>query len=93
MTRIQTALTVLACLAVAVASGLVVTLDGLLDAYRFGINKRPVSGAVVIVEIDAKSLEEIGVWPWPRRLHGQLLDRLTAPAPVSGIFVWFMSPE
>ena len=78
MTRIQTALTVLACLAVAVASGLVVTLDGLLDAYRFGIDKRPASGDVVIVEIDARSLEEIDVWPWPRRLHGQLLDRLTA---------------
>lgn len=78
MTRIQTALTVLACLAVAVISGLVVTLDGLLDAYRFGIDKRPVSGDVVIVEIDARSLEEIGVWPWPRRLHGQLLDRLAA---------------
>ena len=78
MTRIQTALTVLACLAVAVVSGLVVTLDGLLDAYRFGIDKRPASGDVVIVEIDARSLEEIGVWPWPRRLHGQLLDRLSA---------------
>jgi signal transduction histidine kinase len=78
MTRIQTALTVLAFLAVALLSGLVVTLDGLLDAYRFGIDERPVSGDVVIVEIDAKSLEDIGVWPWPRRLHGQLLDRLTA---------------
>jgi signal transduction histidine kinase len=78
MTRIQTALTVLAFLAVAFLSGLVVTLDGLLDAYRFGIDKRPVSGDVVIVEIDAKSLEEIGVWPWPRRLHGEVLDRLTA---------------
>ncbi|HSG95860.1 MAG TPA: CHASE2 domain-containing protein, partial [Afifellaceae bacterium] len=78
MTRIQTALTVVAFLAVAFLSGLVVTLDGLLDAYRFGIDKRPVSGDVAIVEIDAKSLEEIGVWPWPRRLHGEVLDRLTA---------------
>ncbi len=78
MTRIQTALTVLVFLAVAFLSGLVVTLDGLLDAYRFGLDKRPVSGDVVIVEIDARSLEEIGVWPWPRRLHGDLLDRLTA---------------
>ncbi len=77
MTRIQTALIVLACLAIAVVSGLVVTLDGLFDAYRFGIAKRPVTGDVVIVEIDAKSLEKIGIWPWPRRLHGELLDRLT----------------
>jgi PAS domain S-box-containing protein len=78
MTRIQTALAVLVFLAVTFLSGLVVSLDGLLDAYRFGIDKRPVRGDVVIVEIDARSLEEIGVWPWPRRLHGQLLDRLTA---------------
>ena len=77
MTRIQTALTVLAFIAVAFMSGLVVTLDGLFDAYRFGIAKRPASGEVVIVEIDARSLENIGVWPWPRRLHGELLDRLT----------------
>ncbi len=77
MTRIQTALIVLACLAIAVVSGLVVTLDGLFDTYRFGIAKRPVTGDVVIVEIDAKSLEKIGIWPWPRRLHGELLDRLT----------------
>jgi len=78
MTRIQTALTVLVCLGLAVVSGLVVTLDGLLDAYRFGIDKRPASGDVVIVEIDARSLAKIGVWPWPRRLHGRLLDRLGA---------------
>lgn len=29
-----------------------------------------------MVDIDAASLREIGTWPWPRSLHGELLDRL-----------------
>jgi CHASE2 domain-containing sensor protein len=31
-----------------------------------------------VVAIDARSLNEIGVWPWPRSLHAALLDRLLA---------------
>ena len=30
------------------------------------------------VAIDAPSIEQIGVWPWPRRLHAELLQRLDA---------------
>ncbi|RDD83746.1 CHASE2 domain-containing protein [Dyella tabacisoli] len=36
------------------------------------------SDDVVIVAIDAKSLTELGRWPWPRSLHARLIDRLTA---------------
>jgi diguanylate cyclase (GGDEF)-like protein/PAS domain S-box-containing protein len=31
---------------------------------------------LVIVEIDAHSLRRLDSWPWPRRYHAQLLDRL-----------------
>ncbi len=43
---------------------------------RDGWHDRTASGSVVIVEIDAKSLAAVGRWPWPRRLHGQLIDQL-----------------
>jgi adenylate cyclase len=33
---------------------------------------------VVIVAIDAKSLDGIGRFPWPRSVYAQLIDRLTA---------------
>ncbi len=36
----------------------------------------PTSGKIVLVEIDAKSLATFGQWPWPRRLHAAIIDRL-----------------
>ena len=50
--------------------------DKLLQDTRFGLSGRLPSGQTVLVEIDSKSLAEVGVWPWPRHWHAQLLDRL-----------------
>lgn len=36
------------------------------------------SGKIVLVEIDAKSLASFGQWPWPRKLHARMIDRLSA---------------
>ncbi|HYE45849.1 MAG TPA: CHASE2 domain-containing protein [Caulobacter sp.] len=36
------------------------------------------SEQIVIVAIDNRSIAALGRWPWPRRLHGQLIDRLHA---------------
>lgn len=33
---------------------------------------------IVVVEIDEPSLAAIGRWPWSRRVHAQLVERLTA---------------
>jgi adenylate cyclase len=35
------------------------------------------SGDVVIVAVDARSIDALGNWPWPRAIHGRLIDRLT----------------
>src|ERR1700679_1566631 len=51
-------------------------LDDRLMDWRFGLLGHPPSGNTVFVEIDPKSLAQIGVWPWPRHLYGELLDRL-----------------
>lgn len=52
--------------------------DRFLWEVRFQFDHRPVSGDIVIVDIDARSLDELGVWPLPRRIFAQLTDRLIA---------------
>jgi len=47
--------------------------------------RRPVSDRVVIVDIDQRSLELMnsmaGSWPWPRSVHGELIDHVEAQDP------------
>lgn len=38
----------------------------------------PVDPRILLVTIDDYSLQQLGRWPWPRAVHGQLLDRLGA---------------
>src|SRR5258708_3007704 len=49
--------------------------NALLDL-RFAWEQRQTTGEIVVVAIDARSIEKIGVWPWPRRLHADLLREL-----------------
>lgn len=51
-------------------------VESLLIDSRFRLTERDASGDLVVVAIDAESLEEIGVWPWPRSIHAQVIDRL-----------------
>jgi EAL domain-containing protein (putative c-di-GMP-specific phosphodiesterase class I)/CHASE2 domain-containing sensor protein len=51
-------------------------LNGLLREARDTIRSRAASGAIHIVEIDARSLAEINRWPWPRNIHAAAIDRL-----------------
>lgn len=46
--------------------------DGLLR-----LNAPPASDRLIVVAIDEQSLREVGPWPWDRRLHAELIDRLT----------------
>ena len=39
------------------------------------------SADIVIVEIDDRSLEEVGNWPWDRTRHAELIDQLSALDP------------
>ena len=51
-----------------------------LDA-RFaarGIEVPPSAAKIAIVGIDQNSLSAVGQWPWPRRLHARLIDKLKA---------------
>jgi EAL domain-containing protein (putative c-di-GMP-specific phosphodiesterase class I)/CHASE2 domain-containing sensor protein len=59
-------------------SGLAEPLERQLIVARARLLDRPPTGELAIVEIDAKSLAQIRSWPWSRRYHAQLLDRLHA---------------
>ncbi len=54
---------------------------------RFFVTE-PVSTDIVIIDIDEESLAAIGQWPWPRSVHGQLLQN-TAGARIVGFDVLF----
>jgi CHASE2 domain-containing sensor protein len=67
---------VAAILTIVLASGWHNGLRNALADLRFAWLSQPVSGDVAVVAIDAPSIEKIGVWPWPRRLHAELLHQL-----------------
>jgi diguanylate cyclase (GGDEF)-like protein/PAS domain S-box-containing protein len=49
---------------------------------------------ITVVAIDEESLSAFGHWPWPRRLHAQLIDRMTqAGAKVIGMDILFAEPD
>ena len=53
-------------------------LDNWLTDRRFEVATRAPTGSIVFVEIDSASLKRIGVWPWPRHIYADALDRLMA---------------
>lgn len=59
-------------------SGLLLPLDSRLAEWRMSLAERSPTGTIVLVDIDSKSLREIGQWPWPRDIHATLIDRLLA---------------
>ena len=67
---------VIAAVAVLRTVALTTAFDRFLWEFRFHTIERPVSGDIVVVDIDARSLNELGVWPLPRRLYADLTDHL-----------------
>ena len=52
-----------------------------LRVVRNHINERPVSGDIVLVGVDEKSLREVGRWPWPRSRYADLIESIDAAGP------------
>ena len=40
--------------------------------------ERPADASILMVDIDDRSLAELGAWPWSREIHARMVDRLTA---------------
>jgi PAS domain S-box-containing protein len=72
----------LACLAVCAGisalylSGSLTFIDRQLTAARFQLVTTEPTNEVVVVAIDARSLQEMPVWPWPRSWHATVIDKL-----------------
>lgn len=56
--------------------GLWAPADAKLAETRFALDGRAPTGDIVLVDIDAQSLLDVGHWPWPRSVHARLLDQL-----------------
>ncbi len=67
---------VAAVLTIVLAAGWQNGLRNALADLRFAWLSKPARGDVVVIAIDAPSIEKIGVWPWPRRIHAALLQQL-----------------
>lgn len=78
MKRYRPHILVVIALAVVLSTGWHGALRNALTDLRFSWPSRAASGNVVVVAIDAPSIDQIGIWPWPRRLHAELLHRLEA---------------
>lgn len=75
MKRNRPHILVVIALAVVLSTGWHASLRNALTDLRFAWQSRAASD-IVVVAIDAPSIDQIGVWPWPRRLHAELLRRL-----------------
>lgn len=58
--------------------GLFSSLEYALTDLTFRLLPQPASEKIVVVEIDARSLQRLNVWPWPRRYHAAVVKRLFA---------------
>ena len=62
--------------------------------YRAKLRSASVASPVVIIEIDNKSIEDIGSWPWPRTELAQLIDTLSEyKTSVIGLDLPFSQPS
>ena len=68
----------IACTELLRLSGISNAVDRQLWEIRFTFDSKPVTGEIVVVDIDAKSLHELGVWPFPRQMHADLTTELAA---------------
>lgn len=66
----------------------------LFDSYQRVFPRERSQQPVVIVEIDEKSLEAQGQWPWPRNRLAQLVDAVAARQPAAiGLDIYMPEPD
>jgi len=59
------------------ASPLTTRLDNILYDALQRASSRPVDPSILIIEVDERSLRDMGAWPWPRTAHARMIDHLS----------------
>jgi diguanylate cyclase (GGDEF)-like protein/PAS domain S-box-containing protein len=67
---------VLCIVGATVALGINESLRTTLEDLRTSATHRAATGDIVLVAIDPRALEKVGVWPWPRTLHAEIIGKL-----------------
>lgn len=68
-------------------------LDHIVYDRALTASERPPPDDIIIIAIDNRSLQAIGRWPWPRRIHAAALDRLAEARPRAiGYDILFVEP-
>ena len=65
-------------------------------AYDLGMQatKRVPSDKIAVIAIDDQSIANLGRWPWPRAIHAEMVDVLSAAQPkLIGSTVLFLEPQ
>jgi len=78
MRRLLAHLAVFAIIAIGDLGGLFAPLNFAVGDLGFRLTPRPASGEIVLIEIDRHSLSQLNIWPWPRRYHAEVIERLMA---------------
>jgi diguanylate cyclase (GGDEF)-like protein/PAS domain S-box-containing protein len=88
------ALCVFAAVALLRAGGFLAPFENAAADARATVLRHEVDSPIVIVGIDAQSLSELRAWPWPRRTHARLIEKLQQSAPRRVFFdIDFSSPS
>ncbi|MHB9878782.1 putative bifunctional diguanylate cyclase/phosphodiesterase [Pacificimonas sp. ICDLI1SI03] len=74
-------LTMLGVAIVAGLLGFLAPFERMLLDVQTRLGDTPASGEITIVEIDAKSIEALEQWPWPRKFHAEALTKIAAADP------------
>jgi diguanylate cyclase len=61
-------------------------IDLMMQIAKGNLQSRNASGEIVVVSVDDKSVQQLNAWPWPRRYHGELLDKLIAAGASEVVF-------
>jgi diguanylate cyclase (GGDEF)-like protein/PAS domain S-box-containing protein len=81
-------------LAIVLLTGTNRALQNALTDMRFGWFPRQASGDIVLVAIDSPSIDKVGVWPWRREKHAELIGKLEDAGASDIVFdVDFSSPS
>jgi diguanylate cyclase (GGDEF)-like protein/PAS domain S-box-containing protein len=88
------ALTALVIVCALDTTGQLRALENAASDARAGLLRREVASDIVVVGIDSSSIRALHEWPWPRRHHAELLERVSAAQP-SRVFldIDFSSPS